>query len=66
MPSYRIYWLTSDDRIRAGDYIDCENDGVALAQAQKMRGQSPAVEIWEGKRHVATLRAEQPIDELRF
>ena len=59
MPTYRIYLLAPDDRIRAGDYAECSDDQDALAKGREMLGEASAVEIWEGKRYVATLRAEQ-------
>jgi hypothetical protein len=54
MPSYRCYFLDATDRVAATELIDCENDGLVLARADRMlaAGDHAGIEIWDRGRHV--------------
>ena len=58
MPFYRFYLLTAQDRIAGRQEATCDDDASALATAADVIGTFPAVEVWDGRRRVARLAAE--------
>jgi hypothetical protein len=51
MPTYRVYVLWPDNRIREMKILISANDRAAVLEAQELDGH--AVEIWQGTRLVA-------------
>jgi hypothetical protein len=59
MPEYRIFPLTSDNHIKSAPaLIVCENDSMAMKQAQKMLD-GHDLEVWEGTRRVTRLNSTE-------
>ena len=57
MSIYRLYCL-KDGRVSAVDYIECDNDEAALAEARSRRPGDDC-ELWLGDRLVAELRGPE-------
>jgi hypothetical protein len=55
---YRVYLLTSGDRILGAQIVDADTDDEALAAAASVIGHYPAVEVWRLSRKVG--RVNQP------
>ena len=58
MPTYRVYMLGPDDRIREMRILSAANDRAAILEAQELGGH--AVEIWRGTLLVARLTPQPP------
>lgn len=57
MPAYRIYQMDGDGRFSTADWIEAENDELALVAARSAMA-TRAFELWRGDRLVA--RQERP------
>ncbi|MDP3855280.1 hypothetical protein [Phenylobacterium sp.] len=58
MNSYRLYVLGPQERVWEARELQFSNDEAALAQANALRLDNYAVEVWTGERLVARLGAE--------
>ncbi len=58
MVRYRIYVLTSQERISDAQERDFPDDQTALTAAADLRGDRFAVEVWRGESLVDRLGAE--------
>ncbi|HEY0325763.1 MAG TPA: hypothetical protein VGC46_07275 [Allosphingosinicella sp.] len=57
MSIYRLYCL-KDGQVSAVDYLECDNDEAALAEARS-RHPDDRCELWLGDRLVAALRGPE-------
>jgi hypothetical protein len=48
MPTYRLYWIGSDDHIRKAENVECASDTEACELAQERIGDYLKVEVWLG------------------
>jgi hypothetical protein len=55
---YRLYCLDSDGKIGLADWIRASNDQDAICQAREKKRSALRCEVWQDKRLVATLEAE--------
>lgn len=58
MNSYRIYLLNAQERIAAASESVHADDTAALSQAEGLRGDHHAAEVWEGSRLVGRVGGE--------
>ena len=52
MPTYRIYHVGNDGRLRVGATFPAEDDADAVARAARQLTRGQAAELWEGGRPV--------------
>jgi hypothetical protein len=55
---YRLYCLDARGQIDLAEWIDAENDQDAIRQAQMLKQNAHKCEVWDGKRLVAQLDAQ--------
>lgn len=58
MNSYRLYALSPQERIADAREAQFPSDDAALAQADEMRNDHYAVEVWTGERLVGRVGGE--------
>ena len=58
MPDYRLYCLDADGRISLADWIEADTDEEAIEKARTTAQGALKCEIWERKRLVKTLDAQ--------
>jgi hypothetical protein len=56
---YRAYTLTLEGNVVDMKTYDCETDDEAVRMARELIGDH-AIEVWEGPRRVARLKARSP------
>jgi hypothetical protein len=62
MPSYRLYYLTTDNHITSAEVVVAEDDDSARAQAELLCIQNHRpVEIWQGPRMLGAYSDRQII-----
>lgn len=54
LASYRFYFMTADDHIARGQYVECNDDADAIARARELH-HIDGVEIWHERRKVARI-----------
>lgn len=54
MTEYRLYFLNDADKILRREDVECADDAAAVALAYD-HDHAQSIEIWEGKRVVATV-----------
>jgi hypothetical protein len=64
MAAYRIYWFGADGHISAAQNLECSSDDQARARARDLVGEFQAAEVWNGRRRVVRLRAQDKISSL--
>ena len=52
MPTYRIYHVGDDGRLRLGDRVEAAQDDLAAATASSLLFEGQAAELWDGGRLV--------------
>jgi hypothetical protein len=62
MAQYRVYCLDQARRINFADWITAETDEEAVRQAHALKHHAMLCEIWQDKRLVATLSAQDLSD----
>lgn len=55
---YRLYCLDADGQISMAEWIDAEDDQDAILQAQALKRRALKCEVWDGKRLVVELDAQ--------
>jgi hypothetical protein len=58
MPDYRLYCLDGEGRISLADWIEAETDEEAIEKALTMKHGARKCEIWQRRRLVKTLNAQ--------
>jgi hypothetical protein len=58
MPDYRLYCLDGAGRITLADWIQAETDEEAIEKARKKQQGARKCEIWQRRRLVETLDAQ--------
>ena len=58
MPDYRVYCLDGEGRISLADWIEAETDEEAIEAVRNMQHGARKCEIWERRRLVKTLDAQ--------
>ena len=58
MPDYRLYCLDGEGRISLADWIEAETDEEAIEKARTMQHGARKCEIWQRRRLVKTLNAQ--------
>jgi hypothetical protein len=57
MTEYKIYLLDKDNQITdAPEVLSCDSDEAAIIQVKQQLAHAYDIEIWEGRRLVATLK----------
>jgi hypothetical protein len=59
MASYRLYCLDGLGHISLADWIEASSDDDAVAEARRMKIGGSKCEVWDGKRLVARLGAQE-------
>ena len=61
MPKYRIYQVSPDSRNAwLAELVNCENDERAIKLSRHSAEAGTSVEVWEGRRLVATIKMTEP------
>jgi hypothetical protein len=55
MPEYRLYCLDGGGQIGFADWIEANDDGDAIAKAQRLKHNCQQLEVWRGTNLVAAL-----------
>jgi hypothetical protein len=58
MAKYRLYCLDAEGQIHLAEFVEAANDQDAIRQAHDLKINSMKCEIWNAKRLVATLNAD--------
>ena len=58
MLSYRLYFMTADDRIARGEDMEFDGDAAALAAARTL-DHAHALEVWQGRRKVGRVETSE-------
>jgi hypothetical protein len=58
MPDYRLYCLDGAGRISLADWIEAETDEEAIETARNMQRGARKCEVWQRRRLVKTLNAQ--------
>jgi hypothetical protein len=57
MPIYKAYIIESDGRFRNAIDLDLADDASAIESAKRLVMNGYGVELWEGKRKIATFKS---------
>ena len=58
MAKYRLFCLDAEGRIHLAEFVEAADDQDAIRQAHDLKINSMKCEIWNAKRLVATLNAD--------
>ena len=62
MPDYRLYSLDEFGKISFGEELTANRDEDAIAKASDIKRRTLKCEVWQGRRLVATIDAEDLAD----
>jgi hypothetical protein len=61
LQSYRLYRLDRLGKVKQGEWIEASDDAEAQRLAREFCGlEFPAIEVWQGRRLVATVHCDDP------